>query len=482
MAESKQPTRLRTLNATDGEAVDAILASRCEPGADAPNNASETDVTGHQQSDQNSSSSVTKLLDLIQHWPTDSSNDNLVERTLQAVTSQGDVSQGEASQDDTGSLSRRTTLCQADAQALDSLLEARSDVSAPLGQTESSLSPRQQRVSQVLSLLDCMPGEMPSTDLVSQTLKRIANESTSEFKSFSNSTSDDRHHENATKSDSVAGYITDATDQPSGPAIAFRWSELIAVCAVMLIGLSLIWPALNRTRNDSMRIACANNLAAAGRGMVQYGMDEGHYLLPRHRTRAGDTWWNVGSRYTPSFTETSSKNANANQTRSNIATTTYVQSNSANLYLLRSNGYVSAQTLACPSNVNAPLNLATSAFDWDNPLAISYSYQNQFTPKPYSIRRTNSLVVLADKSPLFIPQAASATNKSASHRFAKELDINAPGHRHQKPGQSALIIDGRVIWTNAPVLMNGDNFYTANGINTYTGNEVPHLNDSFLVP
>ncbi len=329
---------------------------------------------------------------------------------------------------------RPVTLSPADADALDALLAAmaRGDQSARRQLEETD---RGRVVSQWLDLIDRWPADPPAEDLVARTMARVRQ-------------AEQRHE--------VIARI-DETRIDAGPtaAIAFRWSELIAVAAVMLIAVSLLWPMLARSRSDAMRVACAANLNAAGVSMRSYAADNGR-ILPRYASQPGASWWNVGQPFENGF----------------------VQSNSANLYKLRRTGYADLKSLTCPTNGETASQLAASAFDWPSPRSISYSYQNQFTAEPTRVERSAGIVVLADKNPLFTAVDGDASRLT----FESSRDLNAPGQRHADAGQSALILDGRVIWTKAPVI-NGDNFFTAQGVTKYTGTETPAASgDSFLVP
>ena len=329
---------------------------------------------------------------------------------------------------------RPVTLSPADAEALDALLEAmvRGDQAARRQLEEAD---RGRAVSQWLELIDRWPADPPADDLVARTMARVRDAG--------------RQHEVVARIDEARMDVG-----PTG-AIAFRWSELIAVAATLLIAVSLLWPMLARSRSDAMRVACAANLNAAGMSMRSYAADNGR-ILPRYASQPGASWWNVGQPFENGF----------------------VQSNSANLYKLRRTGYADLKSLTCPTNGETASQLAASAFDWPSPRSISYSYQNQFTAEPTRVERNPGIVVLADKNPLF----TAAAGDSSQLTFDANRDLSAPGHRHTDAGQSALILDGRVIWTKSPVI-NGDNFYTAQGVTKYTGTETPTAtSDSFLVP
>lgn len=413
------PVPIRRLSPADGQVLDALL----ERGIHGENDPLVGERSGR----------MSDLLNLLNHLPTEAPPDDLVARTMARIAvARSDVHQTIAAG-------------QTDFDVLDALLEsgAHGDMSAARAITQTD---RGRRVAQWLDLIDHLPAQPPADDLVARTMSRIAVRSRREAVLA-------RIDEHRPAALELAPTGTDG--RAVIPAIAFRWNELIAVAAVLMIAVSLLWPVMARTRTDAMRIACANNLATAGVGLRNYAWDNQN-ILPRYPTVAGATWWNVGQPVDDGM----------------------VQSNSAHLYKLRREGYVATGTLNCPTNGQAPQQLAASAFDWPNARAISYSYQNQYTPEPTKLGRVNSIVVLADKNPLFTPSIEGGP----SLIFNREHGIDEPGRRHSQIGQNVLVIDGSVQWapTNA---INGDNFYTAGNITTYRGTETPvNSNDSFVVP
>ena len=154
------------------------------------------------------------------------------------------------------------------------------------------------------------------------------------------------------------------------------------------------------------------------------------------------------------------------------------QSNSAHLYLLVRHAYVAPERLACASNQDAAVPaIGTSQIDWDQPQAISYSYQNQHGSPIRVDRSRPQLAVLADKSPLFVADKGRLIfNTNAGYDGRTTL--------HRGKGQNVLTLDGGVRWTVTPVVA-GDNFWQINGhAGTYRGTETPDdaQRDSFLVP
>lgn len=376
---------------------------------------------------------VWQVLSLFGQLPAEPAADDLAMRTLAAIAQAGTGSRAVAAA--AGDL---VAAGQTDFDLLDCLLERTAEgdrqTAAALVRTE-----RGRRVGQWLDLIDHLPAEAPPSDLVARTMARVQQRSDRE---------------------AVVAHIADHRPAVADamPAIAFHWRELVAVAAMLMIAVSLLWPVMARMRTDDRRIACANNLATAGIGMRQYAADNSR-VLPRYPTTVGSVWWNVGQ-----------------PVRDGL-----VQSNSAHLHKLRREGYVTFDTLNCPTNPEAPKQLAISAFDWPNARAISYSYQNQYTPDPIRVDGGSSMVVLADKNPLFAPAADPGDADAGKLTFDAGHGLDQPGDRHTEPGQNILVIDGSVRWA-AENTHKGDNFYTMKDVPSYKGTESPTQGDSFLVP
>ncbi|MAX23661.1 MAG: hypothetical protein CMJ19_04070 [Phycisphaeraceae bacterium] len=235
------------------------------------------------------------------------------------------------------------------------------------------------------------------------------------------------------------------------PSLPITMPEVAAIAAMLLMAISLGLPMLTRHRSDARRFACESNLATAGVAMGHYANDY-NGIMPRGDARPGSAWWKVGGK--------------AEQD---------VQSNSANLYLLAREHYINPRSLSCPNNENAPKDLSRDMHDWPEYNAVSYSYQNQYTPKAIKLNENHQLAVLADKNPLFY------ADRQALHHLA-DFDPNLPSTRHNRQGQNILLASGSVQWSRNPVVR-GDNIWTVSGIDNYTGTETQRsTNDAFLVP
>ncbi|MEL7090035.1 MAG: hypothetical protein AAGL98_16595, partial [Planctomycetota bacterium] len=203
------------------------------------------------------------------------------------------------------------------------------------------------------------------------------------------------------------------------------WRQVLSAAAVFLIGISLLMPAIDRSRQQAQQAACSFNLGIAGQQMGAYAADHAG-VLPRGPVGKA---WNLAG--TDAVVDASGR----------------YQSNSAHLYLLIRHAYVAPERLACASNADASTAhpLGGSQIDWDSPRAISYSYQNQHGTAIRVDRSRPQLAILADKSPLFVAQKGHLVFNADAERDARTT-------LHRAKGQNVLTLDGGVRWTVMPVV------------------------------
>lgn len=387
-----------TLSLADQAALDALLEAGLDP---AKVKTSHSERAGH----------LAGQLSILDHAPAPKPSDNLAARTLQRIAAHSATAQ-------------TATLCQADQDALDALVDVGFDVS----KVPAAHAARAGRIAGLMSALDRLPAPSTGDLLAARTLaaaKELRRRELSESLGAQG-----------------AGIMS------SG----FRWPELITVAAMLLIGISVAWPYLAQSSQRARMIACQNNLRTASGGLAAYAATF-HGAMPRMMVRAGDPWWYTGQDHSLSGP---------------------VKSNSAHAYVLIRENFVAPETLCCVANPNVPREVSSDAIDWANYNAVSYSYQNQYGQADLRWAQGPVIAVLADKNPYF-----------QGPQFVRTLPQNATSSNHTvMGGQNVLFSDGTVRWMRSQVLENGDNIYHAGrGRTEYKGNETPETPaDSFLVP
>lgn len=233
---------------------------------------------------------------------------------------------------------------------------------------------------------------------------------------------------------------------------SFRIRDVLSVAAVLLIGVSVMWPMLVASREQARMIRCADNSGRAGIGFSSYAADHDG-RLPQTAGLGGMgsiPWWNVGQ-----------ENA----------------SNSSNLYRLADLGYVQLADLACPGNPDAcacPSHVA--ARDWASLEQVSYSYQVPASLRPI-LEQGGTVVLMADRSPVILRAVRG-----------EAIDPDAVSPNHGGRGQHVLFGDGSVRLLLTPILESGDNLWLprdAEGLESpvLTGTETPaDGSDAFVGP
>jgi hypothetical protein len=328
-----------------------------------------------------------------------------------------------------------------DAQALDALLETRAAGADPAsgGPIPAGLRDRTDKVTELLSLLNQDPTQDPPADLTTRTIQAI------------------RAHEQRQRFSQQVQMLAEPRR-----TIGIAWQQFATAAAVLIIGTSLLMPMMDRQQADSRKVVGAGNLQMAGRAMAQYATAN-LGQMPRGNVKPGMPWWEVGQ---------SASTQNAEE-----------HSNSAHLYRLVNKGYIKADKLVCPENAYARSgHTSDDQHDWDNPRAVSFSYQNQYSLRVPRLVEAPGMAILADRNPIFY------VNQADRIAFDASTPLNASSRAHRGTGQNVLTANGVVSWRIRPTVdpfgqKQMDNIWKANGINVYTGNETTDDPfDSFLVP
>ena len=315
-------------------------------------------------------------------------------------------------------------LCAEDAAALDAWLESGGDVA----RVPETLRPRAERHS-ALAAVVCLCDTGGPDSLVDRTIALVQ-------------ATIDREAESLVFERAARGRL--------------RFADIVSVAAVLLLGASVLWPVLSSVRDQARRIACAANLHGAANAMSGYASLNQNSLPTVTASYGGGTWWNVG------------KGPD--------------RSNSANLYTLAREKYLSLSSLACPGNPNAPTVPASPEDrDWRTLDEVSYSYRVIAGPQTPRWGDSTRFLVMADRSPV-VQRAVRG----------ERVNPEASTPNHGGRGQHLLFNDGATEWHTRPILPNGDNIWLPRSLERVlnqlsggrlTGRELPDSpDDAFVGP
>jgi len=197
------------------------------------------------------------------------------------------------------------------------------------------------------------------------------------------------------------------------------WRDLVSMAAVLVLGVSLLWPLLGATNHYAKRSQCSANLGIAAAGLGMYANDFAG-ALPWVTAGVGSRpWWDVQP--------------------------TQAVSNASNVYVLPRLSYLSLASLACPGNPAAPRGeCPTGHVDWGNLGEVSYSFQIMAGPALRVLADGPRRVLLADASPVV---------RWASAGLPADPEQNSANH--ERAGQFVLFSDGSAEWAYRPVLGGG---------------------------
>lgn len=288
-----------------------------------------------------------------------------------------------------------------DQRLLDALVEAgfdRAQLPVILGRGLSAQDEqRVSAISKLLGYMDDYPVEDADPTLFHAALARI-----------------DRHEDQIAKR---MRFDVAQEEQSAKRGFRIRVPDLVTVAAVLLIGVGVLWPVLGSIRQQSMDIACANNLKNIGYGFSQYANDN-NGSLPVAMAGPMGTW--------DTFR------------------------NALNLNPLVKGQYCEAGHFNCPGHQHHVDEMGAEG--------PSYSYR-WFTPKGLLHWNTGRItVVLGDLNPLI--------DAARSGWAAPPLSTSV---NHGGRGQNVLASDGATIWLAQPLIGRGSG---AGSMSSGTGDNI----------
>ncbi len=225
--------------------------------------------------------------------------------------------------------------------------------------------------------------------------------------------------------------------------------DVIGIAAIVVLAIGLGVPGLMHARERSDRLACTRNLQMLGTGVQQYASTFGSSLPFAGFAQAGNSWL-----------------------PSDDPQITTVPNRRHVFLLLRRNFVRDPRVFVCPSqhDVPMPMDAVAQRSDFLEPRNVSYAYQNMAGVRPSPKRDAADLPILSDDNPLF----ADGLPLFDARRLGIGDPAQSNSHAHRSAGQNILTLDGRVKWTTTPNSgVNGDNIWTLEDVDEYTGQEGP---------
>jgi hypothetical protein len=242
--------------------------------------------------------------------------------------------------------------------------------------------------------------------------------------------------------------------------------ETFAAAAAVLIVAGMLFPSFGSMRQHSRQLACSRNLGQVGNAFASFVGDQNAAAAAEMKIKNGSPWWKVG--YEGPET----------------------QSNTRYVWQLVRQGYVPADVFVCKGRKGAvPVRMTGERMarlqDFPARPNVSYSFVI-FSEGTFSPARNGRTILAGDLNPVFekIPCQQSIYQKL--NEFEKvmlndQLRQMMSGN-HACRGQNLLYTDGSVEFLKTRIV-NGDDIFTVNGVDSYTGREIPaNERDTFLAP
>ena len=245
--------------------------------------------------------------------------------------------------------------------------------------------------------------------------------------------------------------------------------EIFAAAASIALVAGLLFPGLGVFRAHSRQVACERNLGSVGAAFASFAQDNNE-RLSEAQVKAGSPWWKIGTQGQE------------------------VQSNTCYPFLLVKLGYVDTNAFVCQGYKQArPFKYDASSMahmnDFPNRNNITYSF-TLFCSDNGNLFKSGRKIIAADLNPVFVPVFTNVSCDPVFYQKMNEFEKvlldqqlkQMMSQNHRGRGQNILFCDGSVEFTNERIV-NGDDIFTVEGVDAYTGREIPaSQNDIFLAP
>ncbi len=312
------------------------------------------------------------------------------------------------------------TLCPADVAALDALVEAGFEP-----HPSNAVDPRRMhRILDLLSNVDVADDELTGLSLLRRrTLEAVA----------------------AMGREARRAAIIGLEDTRRFVLPSFGWREPALAAASVVLLVSVVGPLMAGSEVSARSYACRQNLMTSAHGFTQYAADHRGALPVALEARDDRDWLRT-------------------------------RDNSANLFVLPREGYVSLASLTCPENPRAcSKDEALRDRNWSCIEEISFSYQNVLCANRPSWSDGPAVPVLGDRNPVVDGILAG-----------RDVIGNTNSFSHRLLGQNVLFTDGHVEWLDSPRI-GSDNIWLPEGMDCsqkamLKGSETPaRAHDAMLI-
>jgi len=231
----------------------------------------------------------------------------------------------------------------------------------------------------------------------------------------------------------------------------FSLRELVAVAACILLLVAVFVPSLRQARRAALQNQCASNVGQIGTALSAYASQNEERLPSVLDEKA--QWLRAGGQ--PAV------------------------SNSAALFRLVKGGLAAAPAFQCPAVGGGTFAVQDGMNDFPGTEYVQVSYQHTASPEgplrrdQFSPAEAESMVILADQSPLFLGGS-----------FHPEAVGAGTSPNHGGAGQNVLYLNAGVRFVNNPnVGVGQNNIFLAGNLVDYRGDERPvSRTDTFLTP
>jgi hypothetical protein len=232
-------------------------------------------------------------------------------------------------------------------------------------------------------------------------------------------------------------------------------ATVLGIAAVLAVLITILVPAVGVGYQMANRASCANNLSQIGKAEQAYAAAH-KQAWPKVVTAKDASWNEIGNTRhdrVKAFCKPATGVVTPKDEPENRP-----QSNTANLWVLVSAGYLKPAAFICPSSddrCDDTVTNFTAVRDFRGPEYVSYSFQNnwgQYLLTSTASTNARAFAVAADANPQRLLSKGLETvlfhGPWRSQKIKGNWELNSPNHTFI--GQNVLYLDGHIAWTDNP--------------------------------